>query len=350
MGSFYGTCSLTGLTLVNGSPTYAQLILPTWSLDVYGCDDREAGCGEKGMRVSNDGALAEFVPFGFPIEGKYYDYGSIDNIVRDKNVEMLEEFFDLPIDRILDCASDSRNDWKKMKAKNVEVLKQLTYTYFRKEHYDFLSTREDTTHWWKKATGRLKAYETLLIKNEKKARFVIDKSRPIKELVAEFNDIFCKREYSRISDKDIENENVDVIYGMMSAKVKYGDDDYDSRFYISSIAPYDMFKLLPITVDFMEQIAKQYRFIMSMYGLNKTLVPSICGSQDDYFGFYTKFHKLSVEVASGETIKLAKNIAQDVIEDTLGYEEALKDVDDETKELIKKALRKNFEAHGVEFW
>ena len=78
MGSFYATCSISKMTLSN-QKTSIQLLVPR---KVYNGDD-------KGLYVSNDGACGKYIPFGFPIHGNYYDYGRIENVIRDKNVEML---------------------------------------------------------------------------------------------------------------------------------------------------------------------------------------------------------------------------------------------------------------------
>lgn len=76
MGSFNSTCSITDMSLVYGSPIYIQLILPTWRKDSYGIDGAHHGCGEKGLRVSDDGAF-KTLPIGtkdFPEIEKQYKF------------------------------------------------------------------------------------------------------------------------------------------------------------------------------------------------------------------------------------------------------------------------------------
>jgi len=98
MGSYYTTCSVSHMVLTN-QKTSIQLLVPNYSTDLK---------EHLGMIVSNDGAQAFFAPFGFPIHGRYYDYGGIEDIQRDRNVEMLEDFFNLPIDQIISNVGDDR--------------------------------------------------------------------------------------------------------------------------------------------------------------------------------------------------------------------------------------------------
>ena len=87
MGSFFSTCSASSMTLVN-QKTSILLLTP----------NTESFSEHLNMIVCNEGCQAFFSPFGFPVHGTYDDYGHIDNIQRDKGVEMLEEFFGIDID------------------------------------------------------------------------------------------------------------------------------------------------------------------------------------------------------------------------------------------------------------
>lgn len=48
----------------------------------------------------------EFTPIALPIFGTYDDYGSITNIIKDKNTEIIEKFFGLDIDKIIGLTDD----------------------------------------------------------------------------------------------------------------------------------------------------------------------------------------------------------------------------------------------------
>lgn len=55
----------------------------------------------------NFGLGFTITPISLPIYGMYNDYGSIENIVKDKNVEFIEEFFECNIDELLRLLDDN---------------------------------------------------------------------------------------------------------------------------------------------------------------------------------------------------------------------------------------------------
>ena len=57
----------------------------------------------------NDGSFRFWRPFGLPIHGEYDDYGSIENIVKDKNTEALEKYFEMPIEAIVEAMGRCSN-------------------------------------------------------------------------------------------------------------------------------------------------------------------------------------------------------------------------------------------------
>lgn len=71
-----------------------------------------------------------FNPFCFPIKGKYNDYGNIEEIEKDFNTELIEEYFGIPIEEFVQCASctrgvnDSYGDIFRNYAINQEALKK----------------------------------------------------------------------------------------------------------------------------------------------------------------------------------------------------------------------------------
>lgn len=176
MGSFYSTCSITGMTLKD--QRVARLLLlpggyrkpnPPGFPDTY--DSRVDMITGKGLLVSNSGCQGLFCAFGFPVFGRYYDYGRIDSIEETPSVQLLEEFFNISIEDILEACSDDRwitygiieyeeelakktrgepfnehrienNTWRPQwidKVKNVELLKLATFTDIRAEIYEEMS-------------------------------------------------------------------------------------------------------------------------------------------------------------------------------------------------------------------
>lgn len=55
------------------------------------------------LRIS---PIASLIPVAPPIYGKYDDYGTINNIVKDANVKIIEEYFDNDIESIIDILDD----------------------------------------------------------------------------------------------------------------------------------------------------------------------------------------------------------------------------------------------------
>lgn len=337
MGSFYATCSITDLSITDGDDMYMQLIIPTWVTNPYSIDGERVGCGEKGLRVSNEGALAEFVPFGFPIEGKYADYGNIDNIVKTHNIEMLEEFFNLSIENIIDCATDDR--WYKHgykpaieenkeeeykgqykswvigdnKMTNIDILKKLTVTYFRKEHYDFLSKEPigSDTYYNKERKTRLDKMVKSLTK--------LDENRPKdgKRKVFDKKNITDKirEKYKAIRKENSTDEQFDDLITEMQSYLdgSWWDSELSRMYYIPDLARVNMFKILPIGALDAEEVTKQYIFISNMYDLYKVLRPSYYGSQSNNFDAYVKFHEFSTNMVNENKMTLkADTILSDV--------------------------------------
>jgi hypothetical protein len=249
MGSFYSTCSVSNMTLSN-QKTSVQLISPGYSTDFK---------GHMNMVVSNDGAQAFFSPFGFPIHGRYDDYGHITSIKRDKNVEMLEEFFGVTIDEILQNIGDDRSIPKNIK--NEEIFRSLGMTYYRTEVLEYLQ----------------KGWDKINIVNPKPYSMG---SRMVKL----FNDLDKKptkdnpRFQELISKAGKSEDESEELYEMMDLM---SGSTIRENSYIASLAKTNMFKILPITIDFKEDILKQYKYLITLgYELSRLLIPSVYGSQE----------------------------------------------------------------------
>lgn len=374
MGSFYATCSITDVSIIDNDKMYMQLILPTWVKNPHSIDGEKIGCGEKGLRVSNEGAMAEFVPFGFPIEGHYADYGDIDGIVKTRNVEMLEKFFNLSMEDIIGCATDDRwvrygmdedrdsgsHDWTigGNKMENIEILKQLTVTYFKKEHYDYLSEdfRGDDSYWMEESKKRQNKMKKALKKLGKHNATISSKPKKPELTFEEITEehISAYREVFLDEDETMTDDQIKIEYLSMQS---YSNDSNDYKlsrldmqylFPIPSIAKYDMYALLPLTEEDFTEVKKQHAFIINMHSLYKVIRPSYYGSQSDNFGIYADFHKFSAELVSEHKVEMAKS--------EIGYyiEEALEGLDGyttEQREEIYKVITDDLKnSRGLEFY
>ena len=66
----------------------------------------------------------DFTPIALPIFGKYNDYGSIEDIERDANVESIEKYFGLEIEKIIDLVDDGMIG-RYMNDNDTETYKQM---------------------------------------------------------------------------------------------------------------------------------------------------------------------------------------------------------------------------------
>lgn len=315
MGSFYTTCSISHMVLSN-QKTSIQLLVPNYSTDFK---------EHLGMIVSNDGSQCFFAPFGFPIHGRYYDYGGIEDIQRDKNVEILEDFFNLSIDDIISNVGDDRwhrysddKNWKIIgkdggEIKNQEILLKLGMTYIRTEVLEHLQNGWENVG----GSGYLKNILESLDREEGKAPTTAHLKKMIDELK-------LKAETVGLSNKE-----KDQIGDLLSDLSVMGWDTIKT--YIPSLVKQNMFKLLPITTGlFKDEICKQYRFLMT-YGheLRRTLLPSDYGSQDTNYSALLELNT----VVSG---LIEKDLLDDCVAE-LGYY-----VDKETGKVNLKEYKEDY--------
>lgn len=251
MGSFYSTCSISNMTLTH-QKTSVILLSPNHKISFE---------NHLGMIVSNDNCQAFFSPFGFPIHGEYDDYGYITNIKRDKNVQMIEDYFGISIDEVLKNIGDTRYIPKEIK--NREVYEKLGKTYFRTEvleylqdgweEYDFLNKPDEDGRLY----NRFQRFLELLKSNQSNT----NREQTI-------DNLFEKMGEGTIT----EDEKIMLSFLIGSNPIK-------EVSYISNISKFNMFNLLPINLEFKEEILKQYCMLMSINTLNKMLIPSIYGGQ-----------------------------------------------------------------------
>jgi hypothetical protein len=223
------------------------------------------------MIVSNDGAQAFFSPFGFPIHGVYDDYGHITYIKRDKNVEMLEEYFGVDIDDILQNIGRERDTPKNIKHK--EFYQTLGLTYFRTEVLEYLERGWDKYDLVNpdKYSGaeRLKKLIDSIEKNKIKGL----SSEKLVELV------------QKKSNGTITDDEKEMYFDHLINSTRL------ERTYIASLTKGNMFNDLPITIDFKDEILKQYTMLNTLgFDLRKTLMPSNYGSQEDNWISLYKFN------------------------------------------------------------
>ena len=302
MGSFYLTCSISHMTL-NHQKTSVQLLVPKYNTKQYSSLNFKE---HMNIICSNDGAQAFFSPFGFPIRGRYDDYGHLHEICRDKNVEQLEEFFGIPIEDIINNIGRVREDDLK-DMKNREMYISLGMTLFRTEVLEFLERGWENTNLTNPDKWSSEEYLKSFLDKVKntpsdalRAELILKRSKGVK-LTEEEQDIF------------FDSFNTSSIW---------------DKCYVRCSRQSNFLKILPI--DFVTQqddIVKQWSWLSRLsYGLDRILLPSVYGGQEDNFI---------------ETYELNEFVNDLLIEDIKCYSEAWGEDADERSGRILKTHNRN---------
>ena len=371
MGSFYATCSASNISICNGDEMYVQLLVPTWRdhfHNGYCIEPYKSNNGpnayEHGLRVSNDGSQAEFSPFGFPLFGTYDDYGNIKlNDKNHPNVKMLEEFFNLNIYQIINCAQDDRwykywykpqfidktkeeytGQWKNWKVsddlKNPEVLLKLTLTYFSKPAYEFLTDKLDVgDSWWQaqveKQYSELKKnlQDLINVKNQKKSVKGFDEID--QDILDAMRKMYADKSFT---DDELKQKYVDMNAGIS----KYSLRTYTDKFYIHHIVNHNMFELLNITESNLQDIIDQRNLIFNLTGMYKTLIPSNYGSQQSN---YDQIGKFLTHMADYANVKANQELTERM---EWELEEAIDWYENEITDEKRKELTSSFDEEPTE--
>ncbi len=133
MGSFNVAGTMSNISIGPGRKVVFIPLLPTRYM--YN-GEGDISIHPQTMIVSNDGAAAYFSPRFLPIVGEYNDYGSIENIERDENVEYIEEYFGVEIDSFIgyltaqqDMTETTKNRLGEKKAKELQSLSGMFEVY-----------------------------------------------------------------------------------------------------------------------------------------------------------------------------------------------------------------------------
>ena len=248
MGSFYSTCSVSSMTLTN-QKTSIQILAP---VDIPNFKEH------LNMIVSNEGAQAFFAPFGFPIHGEYYDYGHIDKIKRDKNVEILEEYFGVSIQDILQNIGRDVPE----NINHKDIFENLGITYYRTEVLEYLQRGWDEINLEEPKEWSSDSYISNFIKALDEKTNLLDDS--------EFREL--------MNAKELSSDDRMLLYSKM--RIMSG-SKMNENSYIQSLAKPNMFKELPITTEFFkEEILKQFMLLHTLSKINRLLIPSVYGSQE----------------------------------------------------------------------
>jgi hypothetical protein len=109
MGSFSVSCGITRLTIGCGDRC---VLLPLIAPKTY--DEKCRAQRKDYIKISTTHLFLYntdmWEPFCLPIEGIYDDYGSIEKIIKNKNTEIIENYFGLSIEDFVSLITDGRRD------------------------------------------------------------------------------------------------------------------------------------------------------------------------------------------------------------------------------------------------
>lgn len=125
MGCFNQTAFLSNLQLTVGTPTVLIFMIPNQPTNhaVYSTD--------------------QYQPIFLPVFGKYDDYGTIEDIVRDRNVLFLEDYFGVKIKNLIEAVDNNLcqpYDHQKFQTKkNNDTFQKLVFALEHQEVYDLMA-------------------------------------------------------------------------------------------------------------------------------------------------------------------------------------------------------------------
>lgn len=112
---------------------------------------RPIGPAKDIIEVDNFAPGNSFTPISVPIRGKYNDYGSIENVDRTPGVEVLENFFGLNVETIVDCAERVSCGCKDQVKENYKKIRNILdkdsfYSFYYKKNeleFTYIMEHED---------------------------------------------------------------------------------------------------------------------------------------------------------------------------------------------------------------
>jgi len=106
MGCYSVSCKLSNLPIVGYT---SAVLIPLRPIDGHIEFDFHKDTGTT-VICCNEGPLVYFHPCMYPIRGTYNDYGSLNDIIRDDNTDILEEYYGLTIEQIVGVLTSNRKD------------------------------------------------------------------------------------------------------------------------------------------------------------------------------------------------------------------------------------------------
>jgi len=297
MGSFYSTCAISDLSIVEEEDMVFQFIVPSasmtlkWNKSYMDADDEFiTSIFGKGLFCKNDISQSIYSPFGFPIFGTYNDYGRIqitDDSSKHRQIKLIEDFFNLSIEDVMNAANrfdDYNQEILEKKTldgteiKNKEILKDLTFTHYHRKVYDKMikmGIEESKGDYYFFNGKTLDSYMTEIC--EILDNYII------------FNDLY---EQGKV------HPNNDFEYYDNNNKFRVKE-----KLYITNLCRTIFLTELLIDSSYKEEITEQYILLRQLEQMWKYLRPSTYGGQEDNFMSFKDLIPVMSEVIEDKTKK-----------------------------------------------
>lgn len=271
------------MTLRYDHPMVRLLIVPRYLFNERAVDSRD-NFKQKAPLCSNERALEAFVPFGFPIRGKYDDYGHIGNIVEDRNTNKLEEFFGVSIYDLCNTLSTDDRWWRfGIERRDFILDKQSKNEKLTQEEEWDLAGYKD---WWNKSDPK----NINILKNIT----ICDIREEVYDLMIQSPKLKHKyyiEEYQELCTKYFQNLSVTKGINSLTKELNLHINNYET--FLPFMCTFNFLKELEIDESFQKEYVEMINFIYSINSYKKLLLPTLYGSQEDNYKELLSLTKLT---------------------------------------------------------
>lgn len=107
MGCFDVACGISGISIKSEDDALLLLLLP-FSEYPESARERKVEIEVGVQQVFNEGPLGMYMPLCLPIRGKYNEYGTLEDLVKDETLKSLEKFFGAKFEQIISVIHNGR--------------------------------------------------------------------------------------------------------------------------------------------------------------------------------------------------------------------------------------------------
>lgn len=130
MGSWSVSCGISGIAITSGNE-----------------------CGIIPLKKASFSETMEYTPAALPIFGTYNDYGGMENIQKDENTKLLEDYFGISIEKFVEFLVDGKFTYKRnevipiekalKKKDTLKLAEDLRFMWVDRKVYNYATTNLD---------------------------------------------------------------------------------------------------------------------------------------------------------------------------------------------------------------